>query len=297
MALDSSTDYYFKFNGTRDQVNKSFENNNNLTTEMTKNNLNFYESMYHFKKMFPKFDSDVIETVLRANNGSVDRTIDQLLTMAADNEIIEMANDTRSTNNNSNQLASYDTTGLDLPPSYESLITSQITSNGTNNNNFINPQVDLNQTVHITMIDKNRAKSDKNETIIEDLISLNQYSVLSVNNPSKMENAADVSIGFEFDDTKQKHSLCSVNKNISDTKFKLVEPPKQPVKSLLGPGHCNILIGELNRDFLRIKLTTEQVKKIKTSIKKAKRNEIAAMLNNVNILMFFFHFFLFLISF
>lgn len=46
--------------------------------------LNFYEAMYHFKKMFPKFDSDVIEMVLRSNNGSVDRTIDELLNMSID---------------------------------------------------------------------------------------------------------------------------------------------------------------------------------------------------------------------
>ena len=34
--------------------------------------------------MFPTMDKDVIETVLRANNGAVDVTIDQLLTLAAD---------------------------------------------------------------------------------------------------------------------------------------------------------------------------------------------------------------------
>ncbi len=43
-----------------------------------------------------------------------------------------------------------------------------------------------------------------------------------------------------------------------------------------------VLIGELPNSFLRIKLSTDQVKKFKTTIKKAKRNEITAILNNVN---------------
>ena len=34
--------------------------------------------------MFPSMDMDVIETVLRANNGAVDATIDQLLTLTED---------------------------------------------------------------------------------------------------------------------------------------------------------------------------------------------------------------------
>ena len=36
--------------------------------------------------MFPDMDAEVIEAVLRANNGAVDTTIDHLLTMTADNE-------------------------------------------------------------------------------------------------------------------------------------------------------------------------------------------------------------------
>ena len=44
-----------------------------------------------------------------------------------------------------------------------------------------------------------------------------------------------------------------------------------------------MLIGELDADFLRVRLTAEQVRKFKASIKKAKRNELAAILNNVSI--------------
>jgi hypothetical protein len=48
--------------------------------------LDFAQAMTDFKIMFPSMDSDVIEAVLRSNNGAVDTTIDQLLTMTADNE-------------------------------------------------------------------------------------------------------------------------------------------------------------------------------------------------------------------
>lgn len=43
--------------------------------------LEFCKAMSDFKSMFPSIDSDVIEMVLRANNGLVDATVDQLLVM------------------------------------------------------------------------------------------------------------------------------------------------------------------------------------------------------------------------
>lgn len=48
--------------------------------------LDFHQAMRDFKTMFPEMDEDVIEVVLRANNGAVDATIDQLLAMNADAE-------------------------------------------------------------------------------------------------------------------------------------------------------------------------------------------------------------------
>ncbi|XP_063971524.1 CUE domain-containing protein 1-like isoform X1 [Lytechinus pictus] len=46
--------------------------------------LDFEQAMSDFKGMFPEMDRDVIETVLRSNNGKVDETIDQLLKLNAD---------------------------------------------------------------------------------------------------------------------------------------------------------------------------------------------------------------------
>lgn len=43
--------------------------------------LEFHQAMNDFRTMFPEIEEDVIEAVLRANNGVVDATIDQLLTM------------------------------------------------------------------------------------------------------------------------------------------------------------------------------------------------------------------------
>ena len=47
--------------------------------------LEFHQAMCDFKNMFPEVEEDVIETILRSNNGIVDATIDQLLQMN-DNE-------------------------------------------------------------------------------------------------------------------------------------------------------------------------------------------------------------------
>lgn len=45
--------------------------------------------MSDFRHMFPETDEEVIEAVLRANNGMVDATIDQLLTMNIDADLNE----------------------------------------------------------------------------------------------------------------------------------------------------------------------------------------------------------------
>ena len=51
----------------------------------TTTHIEFKQAMQDFMTMFPKMDHDVIEEVLRANNGAVDATIDQLLSMTTDN--------------------------------------------------------------------------------------------------------------------------------------------------------------------------------------------------------------------
>uniref|UniRef100_A0AAZ3PTJ0 CUE domain-containing protein n=1 Tax=Oncorhynchus tshawytscha TaxID=74940 RepID=A0AAZ3PTJ0_ONCTS len=48
--------------------------------------LEFNQAMEDFKIMFPTMDYEVIECVLRSNNGAVDATIDQLLQMSIDGE-------------------------------------------------------------------------------------------------------------------------------------------------------------------------------------------------------------------
>ncbi|XP_015111393.1 CUE domain-containing protein 1 [Diachasma alloeum] len=67
--------------------------------------LEFYQAMADFKNMFPQMDDDVIEAVLRSNQGAVDTTIDQLLAMSTDNENekirseLEQSEDTKSPKN------------------------------------------------------------------------------------------------------------------------------------------------------------------------------------------------------
>ncbi|XP_071443742.1 CUE domain-containing protein 1 isoform X2 [Hetaerina americana] len=55
--------------------------------------LEFHQAMADFKVMFPEMDHDVIEAVLRANQGAVDATIDQLLAMSTDNENERLRNE------------------------------------------------------------------------------------------------------------------------------------------------------------------------------------------------------------
>lgn len=48
--------------------------------------LEFNQAMEDFNTMFPSMDYEVIECVLRSNNGAVDATIDQLLQMSVDGQ-------------------------------------------------------------------------------------------------------------------------------------------------------------------------------------------------------------------
>lgn len=187
----------------------------------TKKKLDFYQSMYHFKKMFPKFDSDVIETVLRSNQGSVDKTLDQLLTMSIDNEHAMPSNQLSQS-----CLVSSDFNPLgdphDLPPSYHEIMSSSSASS-------------LN----------NRSRSP-------DLIDFNNNISKIVAKPSKFE--------------------LSANKN-STSSFK--------ASSNLIKNYDQILVGQLSKDFLRIKLNKDQINSFRSSIKIARRDEISALLNNV----------------
>lgn len=70
--------------------------------------LNFSKAMNDFSTMFPELDRNVIETVLRANNGVVQSTIDQLL-------VLQESTIDENTN-----------TGLPNLPSYESSISGDI---------------------------------------------------------------------------------------------------------------------------------------------------------------------------
>ncbi|XP_069827601.1 CUE domain-containing protein 1 isoform X2 [Dendropsophus ebraccatus] len=55
--------------------------------------LEFNQAMEDFKTMFPNMESDIIECVLRANNGAVDATIDQLLQMNLDDGGLDDSSD------------------------------------------------------------------------------------------------------------------------------------------------------------------------------------------------------------
>lgn len=197
--------------------------------------LDFYESMYHFKKMFPKLDSDVIETILRANNGQVDKTLDQLLTLNVDTELDEVrqredpAKTTTTTVNTSPIVSEGVIDHDDSPPPYHELIKSSSGSSAA-------------------AMAAAASVSFSSQPVMAPIPS--QMSVIR----------SDTSVGDDDNST-------------------------QTVPNGLYPFEVRAnwrnraMIGELRRDFLRIRLTNEQLKKFKASIKKAKRDEITALVN------------------
>ena len=72
MALASTADNFGQFtNDPNENVKKAAAATTAASSSTSTNQLNFYESMYHFRKMFPNVDSDVIECVLRSNSGAI----------------------------------------------------------------------------------------------------------------------------------------------------------------------------------------------------------------------------------
>lgn len=97
--------------------------------------LDFYQAMADFKHMFPSMEEDVIEAVLRANDGAVDATIDQLLTMSVDADEITCVRNARkhvplSKRHTISGISTGSTKMHDSPPSYSEAMRLQHTSPG-----------------------------------------------------------------------------------------------------------------------------------------------------------------------
>lgn len=211
--------------------------------------LDFYESMYHFKKMFPKLDSDVIETILRANNGQVDKTLDQLLTLNVDTELVEQRRQsdpsvvttttnstitTTQTSNSSENIINHD----DSPPPYHELVKSSQSS----------------------LSSSAAAASAYFSSPVE---SVEQQSIIR-SEPKEEPVGATATVTATAAASANTTGLYPFEVRVN--------------------WRNRVMIGELRRDFLRIQLTNEQMKKFKASIKKAKRDEITALVNNVGVI-------------
>lgn len=261
MALASSSVDYNLLNKKDDKNSKKKLSNESTSSKST---LDFYESMYHFKKMFPKFDSDVIEAVLRSNNGDVDKTVDQLLTMNCDNELAEpeqASNCVRlpSTDfTSSSTLANYQIMS-DLPPSYSEL---------PSYNEFMSSKKVSSQTVQIEPFESADKDKPISVTLIQETVSTETETKSKEERSDSIRKVEPQLVNLN---EEKKSSLIS---DSDDSK------PLQAKLNRISHHFNNIIIGELAKDFLRVKLTGEQVKKIKSTIKVAKRNELTAILNN-----------------
>ena len=265
MALASTSNEY----GTMRLSEKNSQKNSESSSS-TSHNLDFFQSMYHFKKMFPKFDSEVIETVLRANDGAVDKIVDQLLAMSMDNEFSAVENmivDLSIADQTAAFIDPKPTSVVlvnpvtmpdlnDSPPSYNEFLALKMSEAST-------------QSLLIATAAQESNKSKSSVVIIDDSAVQSPASSYSVKPTESSIYCAQIN-----EKINENSSICSQIKPQIDVgrEFSLLERKSR------------VLIGELPNSFLRIKLSTEQVKKFKTNIKKAKRNEITALLNNVIIL-------------
>lgn len=203
--------------------------------------LDFYESMYHFKKMFPKLESDVIEAILRSNQGQVDKTLDQLLAITLDSELDEIRCDKKSdkTPNDSGII------GEDSPPAYHEIIASH------------------------TSVASRITSSDDNSISVAAVVTSTR-SVHESNTTNTTVAAVVVSSTFNQPE-KSQSSISSSSDPCALDEMRAIWRSRS-------------MTGELRKDFLRVRLTNEQLKKFKASIKKAKRDEITAIVNNVLVL-------------
>ena len=73
------------------QVESNNTRNRNLRKRQPQPN--FSQAMARCEGMFPDMDAEVIEAILRSNNGAVDATMHTLWTMSAENEYEKLLHD------------------------------------------------------------------------------------------------------------------------------------------------------------------------------------------------------------
>ncbi|RWS08739.1 CUE domain-containing protein 1-like protein [Dinothrombium tinctorium] len=83
--------------------------------------LEFSQAMRDFKTMFPEVDEDVIEAVLRSNNGAVDATIDHLLVMSVDSENEKLRTELENSESNNDEVPPRYSPSTP-PPSYQQAV-------------------------------------------------------------------------------------------------------------------------------------------------------------------------------
>lgn len=195
--------------------------------------LDFFQAMADFKNMFPTLDDDVIEAVLRANDGAVDATIDQLLTMTID-EDMSCVDFSENTEFKMPQIPSYDEHELaaiggseDSPPSYsEAMRTPPGLTNQT-------------QSIWTTPIAAPKLPS-RNQLQLEVDSHLDSQGAVARLNPAGLPKNAGAGLGFSPHVNSVQRSNSSDSQTTSLKKeFRNWNPP---------------MLGNLPDDFLRLML-------------------------------------------
>jgi hypothetical protein len=246
-------------------IEKDIEVYMNSLNESQQRSNELSESISSLRKMFPNFDIEIVESVVRSNNGSVDKSIDILLAMYADydEEFVPKKSVAVVIQNSAPDVSFQSRQDSEL----------NINVNSVNLNDSLDQPPSYNELVSMNRIDSTSSTISSLVTQSKTIVFSQQTSTTRMDTLVKGEACSN------RDSRTQTQVFVKNSTNITSPDCTTI----RKLQSSKYVDHFNrILIGDLSKDFLRVKINNDQVKKLKSSVKKVKRREIVDMLNNVS---------------
>ncbi|WAR02434.1 CUED1-like protein [Mya arenaria] len=215
---------------------------------MPKARYNIYQAMDDFRTMFPTLDDEVIEAVLRANDGAVDATIDQLLTMTIDEDtgLATVPDDSgharalfkeHEDHMDTSLLAAAAaplTQSADSPPSYSEAIRSPGTRDGP-------------QSIWTTPISSSQPPINRNQLRLDVDSRSEHFGATSGLSPSGLAARHNTSPGFGFSPSQESSGAFGVHISSTGDIQNLNTSRKREFRNWNPP-----MLGNLPEDFLRL---------------------------------------------